>query len=198
MRAFVAIPLPADLKERVGVVQRRLDSSLGHNLVRWTGPDQLHLTLRFYGNVAEADVAELAAALRRATAGVPAFELNLTGLGGFPTVRRPTVIWLGLEGDLEPLLKLQRQIEHETARFGSHSESRAFHPHLTVGRVKPFGDASQRVGQVLGSEIVERVGTLPGTRVQLVQSQLKPTGSVYTILEEVLLKGGIDEVFSRA
>lgn len=188
MRAFVAIPLPSDLKERVAVIQRRLDSVLGRNLVRWTGSDQLHLTLRFYGDVPEADVGELSVALRRATEGVQAFELSITGLGGFPSLRRPTAVWLGLEGGLEPLHTLQHQIERETARFGSHSETRTFHPHLTIGRVKPVGEASRRAGEALGSEVVERVGIWPGGCVQLVQSQLKPTGSVYTVLEEIALK----------
>src|SRR5690348_13546190 len=107
MRAFVAIPLPASLKGRVAAIQQRLDSRLGdHTLVRWTGPEQLHLTLRFYGDVPEAEIDELRAALRQATAGVRRFELSLTGLGGFPSLRRPSVLWLGLEGELETLRKL--------------------------------------------------------------------------------------------
>jgi 2'-5' RNA ligase len=187
VRAFAAIPLPPELKDRVAAIQRRLDSGLGRNLVRWTGPEQLHLTLRFYGEVPEANVTELSTALRKATEGVRRFELRLTGLGGFPSLRRPAVVWLGLEGEIEPLQKLETQIERETARFGSHSETRAFHPHLTIGRVKRVADASPRVGQALAAEAMERVGALPGACVQLIQSQLKPGGSVYTVLEEIAL-----------
>src|ERR1041385_3293230 len=135
IRGFVAVALPDRLLDKVKETQDHLDSRLprqGRDGVRWTSREQLHLTLRFFGNIRTADLDALQSGLHKAVESASSFELGLAGLGCFPSPNRPNVIWLGLQGDLAPLRTLQTHGEAETGRFGSHSEPRPFKPHLTI------------------------------------------------------------------
>src|SRR5205823_12244196 len=116
----------------------------GPDTVRWTRMDQLHLTLKFFGNVQREEVDALQEALRRAVANVSPFALTISELGCFPSPQRPNVIWLGLGGGVSILEQMQRQVALECAAFGSHSEDRAFHAHLTIGRAKALGRDARR------------------------------------------------------
>src|SRR5687767_6154006 len=107
IRAFIALPLDPVLAAEIRKVQQRLDAPDG--AVRWISPEQLHLTLRFLGNVAADRLDDLATALRRACAHADAapFRITLEGAGCFPSTKSPRVVWIGIQGDLEPLRKLQ-------------------------------------------------------------------------------------------
>jgi RNA 2',3'-cyclic 3'-phosphodiesterase len=189
IRAFVAACLGADLLEKIRAEQGQLERRLGSADIRWTGAAQLHLTLRFFGNVASNDLDALKLALPRAVEGVGPLRLTVQGLGCFPSHQRPSVIWFGLEGDLEPLGRLQAQIECECGRYGNHSEDRAFHPHLTVGRVKARGPEARRISEGLRDVVVGKLGDWVVDGITLMQSQLRPGGSIYTPLLEVPLRG---------
>jgi RNA 2',3'-cyclic 3'-phosphodiesterase len=189
IRAFVAACLDPALLEKIRAEQRALERRLGSDLVRWTGPEQLHLTLRFFGNVSSSDLETLNPALERAAHGITALHLSVKGLGCFPSRQRPSVIWFGLEGDLEPLRKLQAQIEQECGRFGSHSEERPFHPHLTVARVKARGPEVRQIADGLRDAIVGTLGEWTLNQITLMRSQLRAGGSLYTSLMEVPLNG---------
>ncbi len=186
IRAFVAIALSEELLRRVEHEQQGLASKLEG--VRWVAREQLHLTLKFYGNVATADLEALKEAVQRATAGIRSFELSLGELGCFPSLQRPSVLWLGLGGQLESLRLLQEQIERETKQFGSHSETRDFHPHLTIARVRDPRRA-RRVSEVVREVRIEELGKWTVKEVALIQSQLSPKGSTYITLAQAKLLG---------
>jgi RNA 2',3'-cyclic 3'-phosphodiesterase len=195
IRAFVAACLPADLLERIQKEQDRLYVPCGSDAVRWIRSAQLHLTLKFCGNVPGEHLEALKGALHRAAVEVRPFSLTARGLGCFPSPQRPNIIWLGLEGDLGQLEKLQTRIEQESAGFGNHSEDRKFHPHLTIGRVKVSGRRARRVGEIIRSAEVGRVGKWEVNEIWLMQSQLSPSGSAYTALAEIQVANGPNSGF---
>jgi len=185
IRAFIAIAVEAALAAEVKKVQQRLNSPDG--AVRWLNPEHLHLTLRFLGNVATERLEDLAAALRRACARTAPFHLALEGAGCFPNTRRPRVVWIGIQGDLEPFRELQEQIAQETKNFGDRGDEHAFQPHLTIGRVKASGVEGRKAGQAIELVTVPKLGDWTVHHVLLLRSELIPDGARYTTLAEVAL-----------
>jgi len=185
IRAFIALPLKPVLAAEIKKVQQRLNSPGG--AVRWISPEQLHLTLRFLGNVATDRLEDLAAALRRACARTAPFHLALEGAGCFPNMKRPRVVWIGIQGDLEPLRKLQERIAQETNTVGDHGDERDFQPHLTIGRVKASGLEGRKPRQAIELVTVPKLGDWTVHQVLLVQSELSPDGARYTTLAAVSL-----------
>lgn len=189
IRAFVGISIDAELRRALAGLQQRLETNAGSPPVRWAPPDQLHLTLKFLGNVPVERLDELKRALDTACAGASAFSLSIRGVGCFPSVQRPHVIWAGIEGDVAALEQLQERIERAASPFGSHSEDRKFHPHLTIGRVKSQSHARdrRRLSQAIRGSATESLGEWRVAQVDLVQSQLSPQGSLYTRWHSVAL-----------
>lgn len=187
VRTFIAINLPAQVLTQVAEFQRDFVSALPGAGIRWTPPEHIHLTVRFLGDVPMADLPDLENALRRACAGVGPFVLRVSGAGCFPDSRRPRILYVGLEGALDPLKRLHAAIEQETGRWGEH-EDREFHPHLTLGRVKrpDLGLASgitRQLDQAARCTLGEwRVG-----QVDLMRSDLSSAGPRYTQLARVAL-----------
>jgi 2'-5' RNA ligase len=135
VRAFIAVTLPAEVRVAVERVQRELKAAVRGNAVRWTPSEQVHLTLKFLGNVAADSLPDLESAVRHACADAAPFELTAGGLGAFPSEQRPRVLWVGVGGEVEALRQLEQAVARETAAWGER-EDKPFHPHLTLGRVK--------------------------------------------------------------
>jgi 2'-5' RNA ligase len=134
MRLFIAVDLPAGLKEQLADVQRRLAEAAAY--LRFTRPEGIHLTLKFLGEVEPARLEQIVAAMQEAAAQAAPLELVATGMGFFPGLRNARVVWVGVEGDLEPLQRLQRDLDQRLHRLGFPRERGAFTPHLTVARVR--------------------------------------------------------------
>ncbi len=174
MRLFAALPLPDAAREEI---ERRLRGLKREPWpVRWVKADGLHLTLKFFGEVAEEQVDAIAGALKAATAGVPALDLGFTGVSAFPEPRRARVIVVGLEGPAA-LELLADRVERECEPLGFPIEARPFHPHVTIGRV--------RQGERLRPEAVERLAGLEvkggflAHELVLFESRLRPEGRTY-------------------
>jgi len=182
IRAFVAAPLDSEWLARIRRVQDALQRQTQTEGVRWSRPEQLHLTLKFFGNIPTHDLDALELALDRSAQGIASILLRVGRLGCFPSRQRPSVIWLGLAGELEELRRLQSNIERECERFGSHSETHGFHPHLTIGRVKAAGAQGRRIGEAVEAGQAENLGPWRVDEITLVQSLLGPQGSAYTPL----------------
>ncbi|MDP8256708.1 MAG: RNA 2',3'-cyclic phosphodiesterase [Candidatus Alcyoniella australis] len=178
-RLFVAIPLDDDLRSRLEQAQNNLARSNAD--LRWTRPGSIHLTLKFLGDTHERLVPDISAELEQCVAAHRGRTLRVKGLGAFPDLRRPRVIWAGLEGDLDALCAVQRDVEQRLARLGFEPERRGFSPHLTLGRVR----SPRRLGELIkaveaGSQA--DLGVLEARRIVLYQSQLLPGGARYTCL----------------
>ena len=178
MRLFVALNLPPPVREALWAATARLrDLELP---VKWVRGEGVHLTLKFLGDVADAQEGELAAALARAAAGGRALSLALGGFGVFPDFRRPRVLWVGIAP--EPGLEiLQHRVEQEFAPLGFPTEARPFRPHVTLGR------AARDARPVAFSGLEEALGRVEFTATALVsgldlmESTLRSGGAVYHV-----------------
>ncbi len=183
MRIFVAVALEPALREAVAHVRSRLNSA-GATL-RWVPPENLHFTLRFLGEIAEARVATVAAATRAVAGRIEPFEITLAGMGAFPSSRRPQVVWIGVGIGEGRLTTLARDIDTELRGLEFAPEDRPFRPHLTVARTRhPATDLSAALG-ALGGLVV---GTQRITALCVMESTLRPSGAVYRAVEEVRLR----------
>lgn len=184
VRCFVAIELDPALVGQVGEVQRGLAVRIDPRAVAWQGPEKWHVTLKFFGNIDEAHIAELSAALDAACTGTHPLALRVGGLGCFPSPRRPRVIWIGMRGEVAELARLQDRIESATEQFAPR-EARSFHPHITLGRVKTTRPRELReITAAIEAERADDLGGWTAQRIVLVRSVLDPRGSVYSQLAE--------------
>lgn len=185
-RCFIALDLSRELRAAVSDLQHRLRSRLSTDAIRFVRSEQLHLTLKFLGNVGSGDAGALKQALESACRNAPKMKLQLDGVGCFPDFNRPSVIWVGIHGDVEKLTALAKTIGDATAAFGDHDEKRVFRPHLTIARVKNAKEG-RRIGESLKSIKTAPLGEWSAARVELIRSQLSPKGAAYTTLVGVPL-----------
>jgi 2'-5' RNA ligase len=181
IRTFLAIELPHEIKNELGKIQKRLKPKIEG--VRWTRPEGIHLTLKFFGSVPGNDHANISNAARAAIKGVKPFSLELGTIGAFPGPTRPRVIWIGIGGQTQALIELQKILDRNFQQIGFPPEDRAFKPHLTLGRLKVPGSA---VGfpKVLEEGKSYQAGSFLCGGLILFRSDLKPDGAVYTKLDE--------------
>jgi 2'-5' RNA ligase len=186
IRTFVAVKLPETVLAAIGDVQEQL-AVYGFN-VRWVTTGNIHLTLKFLGEVHEDELDSIAAVLTEAVHGFAPLRLAAAGVGVFPSVKRARVIWMGLSGQLSEFASLQRSIEDRLATIGYPREKRPFSGHLTLGRVKgPI--AASRLTTAMGAFRDCASETFEVDRVVLFKSDLRPTGALYTELRQVTLSG---------
>jgi len=176
IRTFIAIELPTETRDHLFQTGKKMAVNVPDRVVRWVAPENIHLTLRFLGDTAEDKLSLIAAELDSISQDFQPFNLYLNELGCFPNRKRPRVIWAGLEGDLNALRGLQSRIEEAVQALGWQGDGRPFRAHLTIGRVKDRSQARQLDwGQQLEKKII------PVSAVNLIESQLRPGGPVYTI-----------------
>lgn len=181
IRSFIAIDLPAKIQTRLDKVSAQLQERLEDVPVRWVPVENIHLTLKFLGDVSESNLEVLKDVLRTVVANYDKFEISIGGMGAFPQARRPRVIWIGIESPPE-LASIQRNIESETARLGYARERRPFSPHLTLARVSRGAGARdvRKVAEVFNSFKVGFLGVARVEAVRLYRSELQPGGAIYT------------------
>lgn len=154
--------------------------------VGWTAIPSIHLTLKFLGEVDPEVIPKLAELLEAVSESEHGFELRLHGLGCFPNPKSPRVIWCGIDGDTDALLRLQQKVETACSTFGFPPEDRAFKPHLTLGRVKgkrnlrPLTDCIK-----IGSGLERR---FKADHFNIYQSTLRPQGALYSVLKIIALR----------
>ena len=186
IRAFIAIELPEAILVEVGKIEERLKPQMPPDCIRWVKPDSIHLTLKFLGQVPSDQIDLIMSSLRSAVATAHSFALEVKDAGCFPNVHRPRVVWVGVheEAPGNQLLHVQRVVENAISPLGYPTESRAFSPHLTLGRLaRDVHPADlKKVGDVITASHVGSLGRWPVTQVALIKSDLRPTGAVYTVL----------------
>jgi RNA 2',3'-cyclic 3'-phosphodiesterase len=183
LRAFIAIELPNNTLEEIEKQTASLRQDLGNNIVRWVPLQNMHLTLKFLGDIASSHVDFLKQLLTREAESHSQFYLQLGGLGSFPTLRRPRLLWIGIHAPAD-LSSLQKGIEAGTSRLGYEQEEHPFSPHLTIGRIRQNINAleMQKIRTALATIQLGKIGTFKVDSVHLVKSDLLPNGSIYTKL----------------
>jgi 2'-5' RNA ligase len=154
--------------------------------VRWVPVGNIHLTLKFFGNVPHGEIDALARAAREVAAQEVPLQLQVTGAGAFPSAKAPRVVWVGLEGDVVPLTRLFYRLEKAFAALGHPPEGRAFNPHLTLGRVKSPANR-EKLAALLGKMPPMEWPPFEVKELILFQSVLSPKGSTYTPLQVIPL-----------
>ncbi len=189
LRSFVAVEIPAEIQSTLARSTAPLQKALPKPLVRWVASQNIHLTLKFLGDVSPANLERLAEALQAEAVAHETFTMSVGGLGAFPTPRRARVIWIGLAAPAA-LMALLRGVEAVAARLGYASEDRPPSPHLTIGRVgqNVSGTDLQRIRTALEGATVGAIGTVHVDAVHIFKSDLQPGGSVYTHLYTLPMK----------
>jgi RNA 2',3'-cyclic 3'-phosphodiesterase len=184
-RTFIAIELPAEVRQFISQCQDRLRRSRAD--VKWVRPDLIHLTLVFLGDVPAEMQGDLEATAREALAGLAPMKLQAMGAGRFPTHGLPRTVWIGVEEMSGGLRRLQKALAEATAAFAEKSEDRAFTAHLTLGRVKSGKHARDLTG-MLDAMAGATGPTFEAREVTIFKSELSAQGPTYTALAKVALQ----------
>lgn len=178
IRSFLAFELPHDIRNKVRTISGEVKNT-GLN-AGWVKPGNIHLTVIFMGNINEQDIPDIVSKIDNVIPRYKAFEISLGRMGLFPDIRRPRVMWLGLNGEIERLASLRDDLQKPLKSSGIKQEKRPFRPHLTLGRFrKPVKD------RTLLSKIIEEYSDISGPEGKLrelilFKSELNPGGAVYT------------------
>ena len=184
IRSFVAIELTQETREKLVIIQEQIKQSQAK--VRWVNPNGIHLTLKFLGNIHPAQVDEIAETAAREVENEPPLTLRPSGLGAFPIRRKPRVIWIGMEGEVQRLTEIQSRVENALEPLGFVREKRPFRPHLTIGRVKDHRRLQALIDAMTALELPE-FDSFDVTEIILYKSDLRPTGAIYTKLHRMSL-----------
>ncbi len=189
LRAFIAIELPKQLQDALEKQTTRLRQSLGDDFVRWIPTQNMHLTLKFIGNIAASHVDFLKQLIAQTADSHSQFDLQISGIGSFPNSKRARILWAGIHAPAE-LASLQKSLEAGTTRLGYEKEERPFSPHLTLGRVRQNIDPTglQKIHTTLDSIQLGNIGSTRVDSIHLYKSELHTSGSVYTKLFSAPLK----------
>jgi 2'-5' RNA ligase len=189
IRAFIAIPLSAALKQQIAKQTESLRTRIDAHNVRWVAPRNIHLTLKFLGNINEMQQKKLEENLAKEMVKFSPFQLSIGDLGVFPHKGRPNVIWLGVENS-KNLLTLQECVRTVASQIGSVPEKSRFSPHLTLGRVSRRG-RHKKIGLQIQNAIEQSppiaFAPIRVNAVHLFQSELTPQGAKYRSLFDTKL-----------
>ena len=181
VRTFVAVEMPETVRQQFRDVQAELRRAEAH--VKWVEPHNIHVTLKFLGEIPEERLEGLYNGVAQGVHACAPFEINLSRLGAFPNLRRPRVVWIGIDSGKERLIELQERLEESISQHGFPQERRPFSPHLTIGRVKSPRGADDLVDAIKATSF--QSGPIEVGEVVVMKSTLTPEGPTYTPLRRV-------------
>lgn len=181
-RVFIALRIPDEVVAAI----RRAQEELAHYRlkVRWVKPENIHLTLKFLGDLDPSHIDDVAAVVAKSTESRAPFMLAAKGVGVFPNIKRARVIWIGVEGQVTELIDLQQDLTSRLTTIGFPPERRRFSGHLTIGRTKGAIGAS-RLMKALDNIRSFTSKSFPIERIIIYSSELQPSGPVYSALRSV-------------
>lgn len=184
IRTFIAIEIPASIQKQIALLQNRL-KSMGDG-ISWVKTDNIHLTLKFLGDVSLELMQQVIEATKKAGVAIKPFDLEIKGTGFFPDSKRPRVLWVGCEENSGNLLKIHQNLDTFLSVLGFEKELRKFSPHLTIGRVKD----QRKLGEIphLLPQISFKTEKFIVSEIIVMKSQLHPAGSIYTPLVKIKLE----------
>lgn len=189
VRCFIAIELPNKVTDALRAALAEIKPTLEDPAVRWAPLENIHLTLKFLGEIDKEQKNAIQQALERSCGGRETIPISLSGFGCFPNPNKPRIFWIGIQDPSGGLGELQQSIENECAALGFEKERRQFKPHLTLARVKGQTDLTKPINVLIESMEGKSIAGFTVDRVTLVKSDLLPTGAQYTGLSHHLLEG---------
>jgi 2'-5' RNA ligase len=180
IRAFLAIDLPGEVREKIAAIQLRLKGVLEG--VRWTRPEGIHLTLKFFGDIDKSTIGFISDIVEKRTKAFGSLSLAMGRLGAFPNPGRARVLWIGVEGETEKLVSLQGGMEDDFEALGFAKETRSFTPHLTLGRARSSRGMITGLREAMESVRYENPTPFSAEGLTLFKSDLAPGGAIYTKL----------------
>jgi RNA 2',3'-cyclic 3'-phosphodiesterase len=187
-RTFIAIPIPDPIGQQLAGWQQVLAPEIPG--CRWVESQPLHITLAFLGDVRNRDLNDLCLAVAAAAEPSGRFELNVEGLGAFPSPARPRVVWAGITAaDLGPLGTLRESVVRAATKAGYRPDDPRFHPHVTLGRIRSDRGQPCDLTEIVRREQARSAGSFPVVEVVTYASTLGPGGAAYAPLNRARLKG---------
>ena len=188
IRTFIAVDVsPAVLRRAADLIERLRASDAP---VKWVDVSKMHLTLKFLGDVAEADLPAVCDAVTQVATTLEPFDISLAGAGAFPDQRRPRTVWIGIDRGTDALCRLQTAVDRSLRKIGFPKEQRRFHPHLTIGRIRQSGTAASLLGDRIRE--LEQFDAAGATidNVVVFASHLAKAGPTYQVLSRAPLGAG--------
>jgi len=188
MRAFIAIPLPKEIKEQLSLIQEQLKRAKAD--VKWVAPENIHLTLKFLGEIDQEQADKISSSIIETAVAFPRFKARISALGAFPRISSVRVVWLGIEQGDAQVKEIAASLEEKLALLGLPKEERPFSSHITLGRTKS-GLNLERLAKLLQEEGIlkeEQKKEFIIDRIILFQSRLSACGPTYEPLKEASLK----------
>ncbi len=180
IRTFVAVELDSGTRNCAAELINQLRGAGAD--VKWVEPHNLHVTLKFLGDVDTREMYQVCRGVEGAVAGMPPFALELRGAGAFPNANRPRTVWLGVGGGTAEMITLNEQIEEAMEELGFRREARRYQPHLTVGRVRRGGPGVSELGELIRRHAEFEIGRSPVSEVVVFSSRLDRSGPTYEAL----------------
>ena len=183
IRLFIALTISDDVKTKLGKIIQHLQSK--NSDVKWVTPNNLHLTIKFIGNCDQAQVSGIITQLEQAASVHSPVQSSFTGLGGFPSLEKPKVIWIDIEKNREQIISLAKDVDQSLTMIGFEKDSKLFKPHLTLGRVKKD---IKSVGSMSFLKEIKRadIDTCFDS-LELIHSTLTQRGPIYKTLHKISL-----------
>jgi 2'-5' RNA ligase len=189
MRSFIAVELPSPIIEEVFSISQAI--RVESRYISWVQPSAFHLTLRFLGDISLDKISQIEKGLDECADYIPSFNLRIEGLGAFPNISHPRVIWTGILGEIDRFCSLKGKIDDLLLPLGFAPEPRSFTPHLTLARVK--NEISLLDKESLRQNVLKKEGKASGQFkvefISLMESRLTPKGAKYNSLYQAPLRG---------
>ncbi len=180
---FIAIPIPEPVRDEIIRVQRELQPLAPRSAARWTKPDQFHLTLRFLGDVPAAGLEQLKESVNAVCRSARPWQLRVKGVGFFPNLHSPRVVWVGIDDQAGRLVNLQKQIETAVRTFAAEPGEKNFAGHVTLGRLKNMKPSDAlRLAAHVQTKKNRTLGEWTAHEIEIIRSELSPAGAYHTLL----------------
>lgn len=187
MRLFIAANVKAETKSKIAGIQSAIKKKITVADIKWVEPKDLHLTLKFLGEVDDSRKDLVSEKSRQAIIGIKKFEIDFEKIGVFPNESFPRVLWLGIEKGKEELASLAIGIENSLSAIGFEKEKRPFSAHLTLGRFKSSQKCREKISGIIGKIPSEKISDIVEA-VYLMKSTLTPHGPIYEVVEKFQLE----------
>ncbi len=184
IRTFIAIDIPEEIKDEIFEIEKELSKAAGEG-IKWEEKEKFHITLKFLGDVNEEAINSIYQTLNESLSGFGKFSVIYKGIGAFPDFKNPRVIWVGCEDPIGKLFELQKIVEEKMSELGFEKEDKEYHPHITLGRVKKAKNISSLIKKMENINFEAKTGEV--AEVLIMKSDLKPSGSVYSVLRKIKL-----------